>query len=315
MSEDSTVGTVLLSGSSTLVFSVSQWRGKYWANVRKFIATQKYQGPTKSGLTLNRNLLQELVTTLARLEKTIPPQGESEFKTIAKSDAEHIRIGTLPDEQSGDLPWVDIREFIDTPRYQGPTKRGIRFRWNLLPDVLACFREQAEVIQDNEKSQPTLFGISSLESIGDLNEESQPTGATCIPAFLGEDLKEFPDDFLDSSVEKGACVELPETPLRLEQESTGTYLLRTEDDFFIKVRNPAEANFLIYAQLRGHREVLMPKEMIHIFRTVKAYENYLRILRSKLFAKLLRKAQQESVATYETDKLFRSLGLPKIDTS
>lgn len=315
MSEDSTIGRVPLSGSSTLIFSVSQWRGKYWANVRKFVATQKYEGPTKSGLTLNRNLLQQLVTMLARLEKTIPSQEKTEFKTISKSDTEHIRIGTIPDEESGGLPWVDIREFIDTPRYQGPTKRGIRFRWNLLPDVLACFREQAEVIEENEKNQPSLFENNSLKPKGDLKEKSEAIDATSLPTLLGENLKQFPDDFLDISAEKGARVKLPETPLVLEQESTGTYLLRTEDGVFIKVRNPVEANFLIYAQLRGHFEVIPPKEMIHIFRTVKAYENYLHGLRSRLFAKFLKKAHQESVANYETDKLFRSLGLPKIDTS
>ena len=72
---------------------------------------------------------------------------------------------------------------------------------------------------------------------------------------------------------------------------------------------------ILYAQLRGHREVLLPKAIIDIFKTVKAYENYVRSLRSKLFSKLLKKSHQESVAKYETDKLFRSLGLPKIDTS
>ena len=68
----------------------------------------------------------------------------------------------------------------------------------------------------------------------------------------------------------------------------------------------------MYAQLRGHREVLLPKATIDIFKTVKAYENYVRSLRSKLYAKFLKKACQESVANYETDKLFRSLGLPNL---
>jgi len=312
MSEDSTVGTVLLSGSSTLVFSVSRWRGRYWAGVRKCVATRKYEGPTKSGLTLSKNLLRELVTILAELEKTIPSQEEKEFKTISKTKTEDIRIGTIPDEKSGGLPYVDIREYIDIPDYQGPTKRGIRFQWDLLPEVLACLREQVKVIAENEKSEPTLFGP---ELFAEPEEKVEALSTKSLADLLGESLRQFPDDFLDSSTGKGAHMKLPEAPLHLELDSTGGCVLKTEDGIFTKVRNPAEANFILYAQLRSHSEVLLPNAMIDIFKTVKAYENYVRSLRSKLFSKLLKQSRQETVAKYETDKLFRSLGLPKIDTS
>ena len=63
----------------------------------------------------------------------------------------------------------------------------------------------------------------------------------------------------------------------------------------------------------GHKEVTPPKEMINIFKAVKAYENYVRSLRARLFAHLLKKARQDSVANYETDKLLNSLGLPKLE--
>jgi hypothetical protein len=261
---------------------------------------------------LKKKLLGELVATLARLEKTIPSQEENEFKTIIKTRTEHIRIGTVPDEKSGGLPWVDIREYIDIPDYQGPTKRGIRFRWDLLPEVLACLREQAKVIGENEKSELSLFGPGLFEQEDEPEEKAGPFGASSLAELLGEDLKQFPDDFLVSSTGKGKRMMLPEAPLHREQNSTGAHMLKTENGIFVKVRNPTEANFILYAQLRGYREIELPKEMIHIFRTVKAYENYLRSLRSRLFAKLLRKARQESVANYETDKIFRSLGLPKL---
>ena len=259
-------------------------------------------------------MLRELVATLARLEKTIPPQEESEFKTIPKNETENIQIRIVPDEDSGILPCVDIREFVDTSRYQGPTKRGIRFRWNLLPEVLACFQEQAKIMDENEQNEPSLFHPGSFVPKEKPDEKPEPNDTLSLSGLLGEDLKQFPEDFLDSSAGKGTRMKLPEAPLRLEQESTGSHQLRTEDGVFYKVRNPAEANFLIYAQMRGHREVSLPMEMIHIFRTVKAYENYLRSLRSRLFAKLLKKAHQETVASYETDKLLHSLGLPKLDT-
>ena len=179
----------------------------------------------------------------------------------------------MPDEDSGGLPLVDIREFIDTPRYQGPTKRGIRFRWNLLPEVLACLREQAKVIGENEKSEPSLFGLGLIEQ-GEKPEEKEGSfTAASLAELLGEDLKQFPADFLADSTVKSTRIKLPEALLRLEQDNTGAYVLKTEEGFFAKVRNPAEANFIIYAQLRGHNEVLLPNEMVQTFRTVKAYEN------------------------------------------
>jgi len=310
---DVTIGTVSLSATSSLVFSVGEWKSRYFAKVRKFITTQRYQGPTKSGFSLNKSLLQELISALSSLEMTIPPQEEREFKTIEKGDTEYICIATLPAENADDLPLVDVREYVDTSSYQGPTKRGIRFRWNLLPEVSACLREQAKVMSENEKRQPSLFETETFETEKELEESAGRSGEKAVRELVGEDPKRFPDNFLDGSAEKGACMELPEERLYLEQDSGGLYLLKTSEGAFSKVRNPAEANFIIYAQLGGHRYVTLPKEMLQVFKTVKAYENYVRGLRSRLVSKILKRACQQSVADYEADKLLHELGMPKLE--
>jgi hypothetical protein len=314
MSEETTVGTVTIGESSTLVFSVSHWQGRWLANVRKFVASQKYKGPTKSGFILSKKVVRELVTALAELDRTIPSQEEGEFKTIAKNEREYIRIATVPDKESGGLPWVDVREYVHAPSYHGPTKRGIRFRWNLLPEVLICFQEQGKVVGENEKSEPSLFKSDLFEQADESEEKARLFDAPSLTELLGESVKQFPDDFLAGLPNTGTRLKLPEASLRLDQDNTGRYLLKSEDRIFTEVRNPTEGNFILYAQLRGHRDVLLPKKMIDIFRTVKAYENYLRGLRRRLFSKLLKKTRQESVANYETEKLFRTLGLPKLDT-
>ena len=154
---DQTIGEVALGETTKLIFSVSEWRGRQFAGVRKFVATQKYEGWTKAGLSMPRELLREVLGTLAALERSLPPKEENEFKRIPKSDTEYIKVSTLPPEDDG-LPLVDVREFVDKPTYQGPTKSGFRFRWNLLPEVLACLREQAKVIGEIERNEPTLFG-------------------------------------------------------------------------------------------------------------------------------------------------------------
>ena len=307
---DVTVGSLSLGRSSTLGFSVSQWRGRSFANVRKFVATQKYQGPTKAGLMLGKMLLSELIAALVQLEKNIPPQEENEVKRIAKSDSEYIKITTLPAEDEDGLPAVDIREFVDRPTYQGPTKRGIRFRWNLLPEVIACLREQARVIGLSEKNDSSLFDVSQYATKLEPEEQGEPLSGDLLVELLGGTLKQFPEDFLEEYASEGAQMKLPDALLHLEQTTVGGYILKTDEGDHVKVRNPTEANFIMYAQMRGHQQISVPKEMIHVFKIVKSYENYVRSLQTRLIATLTKKAKQRSVAEYEARKKCQEKGLP-----
>jgi hypothetical protein len=307
---DQTIGEVALGATTKLIFSVSEWRGRQFAGVRKFASTQKYEGWTKAGLSMPRNILRALTETLAALERSLPPRMEHEFKRIPKNDTEYIKVTTLPHDDEG-LPLVDVREFIDKPTYQGPTKSGIRFRWNLLPEVLACLREQGKAITEIERTEPTLFGPGAFAT----PEEPTPARTHAVhenglAELVGEEVKAFPAQFLDGDSCKGKAIRLPETPLRLEQDNSGDYYLKTDEGPFSPVRNPAEANFIIYAQLRGHTEVALPIAMIEIFKAVKAYENYVRILQVRLVNKILKKAGQHSIAEYETRKIMGEYGMP-----
>ena len=311
MSDQTIIGEIGLVANAKLVFSVSEWHGRQYAGVRKFVATQNYSGPTKSGLSMTKNVLRDVMAVLVKLEKTIPPREEHEFGRVTKSETEHIRIGTLPSEDDEGLPAVDVREFVESAAYQGPTKSGIRFRWNLLPEVIACFREQVKVMLELERNEPSLFGTGAFA------EPESPSGAPAVDVggngfadVLGEEVKVFPDDFIEGAAGNGARVKLPAGTLRLVQENTGAWVLRTEDGVFSKVRNPAEGNFILYAQLRRCDEVVLPAEMIQIFKTVKGYENYVRSVRTRLMSALVKKARQQSVAEYEAKKKFQECGLP-----
>jgi hypothetical protein len=304
------IGEIALSGSSKLIFSVNEWKGRSFASVRKFVATQRYEGPTKSGLAMNKQLLHELTATLVTLERSLPPKEEHEFKRIPKGDTEYLKVATLPADDEG-LPLVDVREFVDTHRYQGPTKRGFRFRWNLLAEVLACLREQDKIIGEYEKNEVTLFGPDTFE-------EPQKTAPNeiCVPPengiadLIGEEIKLFPSGFLSSIPNKVNTISLPDAPLRLEQDNAGNYYLRTDEEQFCVVRNPAEANFIIYAQMRGLSKVTVPEPMINVFKAVKAYENYARTVQTRLISKIIKKVGQRSVAEYEARKKMSEVGLP-----
>lgn len=50
---DQIIGEIPMGETMKLSFSLSEWRGRSFASVRKFIVTQKYSGATKSGLVMN----------------------------------------------------------------------------------------------------------------------------------------------------------------------------------------------------------------------------------------------------------------------
>lgn len=308
---DQIIGEVEIGKSTKLIFSISEWHGRQFAGVRKFVVTQRYEGWTKSGLCLPRNLLCAILDSLTALERSLPPKNEHEFKRVPKNNTEYIKITIIPADDKG-LPLVDVREFVEAPSYQGPTKRGVRFKWNLLPDVLACLREQVKVLGENRHSEPSLFaGTSTIKE----SEEPKPAppvtiNENCIADLLGETIKAFPADFLESYSGESKSLSLPETPLKLEQDYLGRFHLYTSEGQFCPVRNPAEANFVIYAQMRGLSEVVIPAVMINVFKAVKAYEKYVRTLQSRLIAKILKKVGQHTVAEYEARKKMSESGLP-----
>ena len=308
---DQIIGEIPIGNSMKLSFSLSEWRGQSFATVRKFITTQKYSGATKSGLVMDKKLLNEITGVLSELEHTLPVQTGQEIKRIPKNANDYIRIATLPAEDDESLPTVDVREYVDSPAYQGPTKRGIRFRWNLLPDVLACFRTQMKVIGEGERNRPSLFGMDSFtEPDEEPQKHSQPVQSDGIVELLGAAIKQFPDAFLDDDPRSGNRIEIPEDPLQLVQDNAGNYHLKTHDCVFCAVRNPAEGNFIIYSQMRGYTSIVVPKTMIQVFKSVKAYENYVRSVKTKLILNVLKKVGQRSVAEYEARKKMGEAGLP-----
>ena len=44
------VGTVDLSKASEIIFFTDVYKGDEFANIRKFVKSEKYTGPTKSGI-------------------------------------------------------------------------------------------------------------------------------------------------------------------------------------------------------------------------------------------------------------------------
>jgi len=313
---DSEIGSVELHRSAKIVFSIRHWNGQPYAHVRKFVSTARYEGWTKSGLVMARDVLTEVMESLVRLQAEVPGTQEHAFARIARSGGREIVISIVPPNDLNALPAVDVREYSNTPEYTGPTKKGIRFSWDKLPHVIRLLQLQAKQLRECEPTEPTTPPAPTPPPGG--KEPLTGTPSTRDDIFhrlLPEGPKDFPRDFLEGEVATDTVIDLPPEPIEVAQQPDGTYVVRSPFGFFHPVRNSAEGNLIVYAHLRGHRTVHLPHEMIAVFRAVTGYKNYLHQLRHSLIQAYERKSGYRPMAEHQAKEVFREYGLPWIESS
>lgn len=309
---DNVLGTIPLTHSTSLVFSVRPWKGRTLAHVRKFVSGAKYEGPTKAGLAMAGDIVVSVIEALTRLKAEVPGPEERQFARVRKTGDIDIVITVIPPDDLKALPSVDVREYVDTDNYTGPTKKGVRFPWDKLPEFIGILETQARQLGGTVKAQPVLFPetrpgwVQQAEKAG---TDKRPSRDSVLHELLPDGPKDFPDQFLGSKT-KTVKLELPSEPISVVALPGGAYAVQSDFGFRHKVRNPTEGNFVSYAYLRGHRTVSIPIEMIEIFRAVKAYENYLRDIRHALLQAYERKSGHRPMAEHQTREVFTSLGLP-----
>ena len=309
---DKPIGEIELSKSSRLIFTISRWKGREYAHVRKHVATSKYDGPTKSGISMAGDVIVAIIGALQQLKTEVPGPEKRQFSKVAKRDETDIIISIIPPDDLKSLPSVDVREFVDSPSYKGPTKKGVRFPWDKLPQFISILEMQARQLGANEKAQPILFPEARppwINGTADTEEKSTTTNDAILVQLLPNGPKEFPKNFVKDNIST-ATVELPVEPITVVQQPDGKYCVKSDFGFYHPVRNGAEGNFIFYSQLRGSKEVQVPKEMIEVFKAIKAYENYLRDLRNALLQAYERKSGHRPMAEHRAKDVFNSFGLP-----
>lgn len=312
---DTVIGEVSLHASARLVFSIGSWKGRELAHIRKFLSTGRYDGPTKSGLAISGEMLLQVIAALKRLQAEVPGVGEQEFARIAKTGAKEIIIRTVPPEDLQALPGVDVREYYDTTGYTGPTKKGIRFSWEKLPEVIGLMQIQARRLEEHGKRQPTLFTEVKPKQILQA-EEANPAEAalqdSVIAKVFPKGPKKFPQYFLSGQEGELTEVHLPPDPLEVVSTGGGKYEVRSPRGFRHAVRNPVEGNYLCYAGLRGESVVHVPQEMFPVFQVVTAYKKYLREQGKSFVREYERKCGHRPLAQHQAKEAFRKFGLPWI---
>ena len=314
---DEDIGIVALHDNANLVFSVRYWKGKPYAHVRKFIHSKKHEGPTKSGLSLDEDELIDMLDALQRLRQETPKVDDYEFSKIAKYKGTDIIISIIKPDGPLSLPSVDIREFVKTFKYTGPTKKGIRFLLDKLPEVIEFFQIQSQRIEKDDEQQRRLFPKPKAKS----KAQTPTTGVSKDIQYNGlltkicpNGFRNFPRDFIKTPGH-GKQINLPSESIEITTQVNGACVVRSELGFCCIVRNPIEGKFLLYCWLRGHRSVYIPEKMIEIFKAVKEYENYLRDIRHALILEFQRGTGSRPTAEYLTKEVFKSHGLPWIEHS
>ncbi|MFC2168810.1 hypothetical protein ACFLRW_07480 [Acidobacteriota bacterium] len=134
------VNSIIINDNTELVFSIWEVDDKKFAGIRKYIHTKKYTGPTRSGITFSKNNLEKIMSFFKEESQNIPNQRvEAEISKIEKSQNSHIVISLRESTLDNHPVCIDMREYVKSPSYEGPTKKGFRFSVHQLEEfVLNC---------------------------------------------------------------------------------------------------------------------------------------------------------------------------------
>jgi hypothetical protein len=299
-------GQLKLSDSTWIELTISSWKGRHNLSIRKFVDTIKYNGPTKSGLIISRNILSELLKTLVQIRSEIIPNSDRQFHKISKNGEQDIIVSIIHVDDANGLPSIDIREYINIPTYTGPTRKGIRFAFDKLGDFISLLEVANEHLLKLEGENPTLFANESHPN------EEKDFSDIILKSVLQNGPKKFPWEFLDNTI-KCKEIELPQEPIILSKLPDNKYQVQSDFSFCMAVRNIVEGNYICYSHLQGFRKILIPVAMIDIFKVVKNFENYLRDIRHSLIQAYSHKSGHIPLAILKTKEAFSNFGFPWFD--
>jgi len=310
--DDREIGSVELTATTRIVFTVGSWKGQSRGGIRKFVATNRYTGFTKSGMSLGGATLVQLLTALRSLQSTIPTQTPDQYTSVGKTHGWEIRVAIIPPDNENTLPSVDIREFVDTPDYSGPNKKnGVRFPWDKLKQFTQLTETLVQQLGTAASSETTLFPDIQPAWVSDAKQTLAAPQKPQAPHGLDPAaLKQFPDAFLQDGNFDIESITLPIDRLKIVQHRNGHYYVTDEADFRRQVRNEVEAKFFLYAQRRGISGIRLPKEMFKVFSAVAGYEKYCRELRQKLLRDPEGRSGNRTLAEHVARETFEAHGLP-----
>jgi len=308
---DREIGYIELTATTRIIFAVGSWKGQSRASIRKFVTSGKYTGPTKSGMSLDGVSLVQLLPAVRKLQSSVPADGETVFASVGKTADWEIRITLIPPDADKRLPNVDIREYVDTAGYTGPTPKGVRFAWDKLKQFAQLLEVLVHELGAAAQSDPGLFPEVQPAWVSEAKKDAATSTPKPAPnGFDPTSIKSFPAAFLPAGKFEVEPIKLPSIPLKIGQDRSAHYFVTDDSGFHRPVRNEVEGKFFLYSQRCGATELSLPKEMIKVFSAVAGYEKYCRELRKKLIRDFEARSRNRALAEHMAQETMQTHGLP-----
>lgn len=144
------IGTIVLSKASEIIFYIDDYKGCEFANIRKFVKSTKYTGPTKSGVKLDKKQLEAICGILTQASVCLEDSKDVELGEVPLSESWFIRVGfTYFNGQYG----LDIRQYLKTEKYTGPSKKGVRIPFDCFDATVSYCEQMLEFIKNPQKKE------------------------------------------------------------------------------------------------------------------------------------------------------------------
>jgi len=166
------IGAVPLSDSTEILFYLDTYKNKRYAKMRKFVKTNTYTGPTKSGLNLTPDNLKIIYESLKNISTEITNLEESELCRILISKFKGIFIFVRIAYYNGNYG-IDIREYFEIQNEMQPTKKGVRIPFEYLSDTRSHLENMLKKISDpnidkinfNDSESNSSMSIKEIEGV------------------------------------------------------------------------------------------------------------------------------------------------------
>lgn len=307
------IGKIEVSPTADLIFKISQYRGHYYANIRKFLHTERYNGPTKSGLALRSDLLDWLIDQLKNIKRTVPSFQEVEIGKKKKREGVDLAIHTTLSKRDNNILQLDIREYMEGEKYSGPTKKGFRFNVDKLSQVIKYLELLAKKMGEMERAQPGLFKNDSKLKEEEEREKKENDIDLAVSEVFPEGPRRFPDSFFDQKIEFFIEINISSASIRLGQLLGNKQQIISNSGIIYEARNLVEGKYILYAHLSGNNLIRIPKNTFEVFRIVKMYEIYLRDAKKCLIESYYNRTGHKQTAEHFAEASFKKLGLPWLD--
>ena len=139
------VGALSATEGSEIRFSIDEYRGHRYGSIRKYLKSDTFNGPTRSGITLSPPMISGILAALEKLSVETKGVKEKELGRYAKRAGlvVVVRISSYRDTLG-----IDLSEWQDDSSHKGWTKRGVRLPYKKLGEIKTFLTRMIEIMPD-----------------------------------------------------------------------------------------------------------------------------------------------------------------------